>query len=196
MRTLKKVLRPGGALVGILLVIVGYILNGQQIASWGLPVWVWQVIGAIVFGLFVRLIVLGLQKRIETDYTKMPNIGRLYDGKMPSHEYISEPYIRGRMIYLMDLLAPGARPIIENRTLEDCEIKGPAMMGLLGGVTIDGGSFDGTLESLFVEVAEKRFIIGAIGLQNVVLRRCRFTQIGIIGTKEQIEKAKQGFRAA
>ena len=109
------------------------------------------------------------------------------------HEYISDNYIRGRLIYLMDLLAPGSKPIIINRTIEDCEIRGPAMIALLGGVTIANSGFDGDIKSLFVEVPDKRMIFGAIGLQDCVFRRCRFTQIGIIGTREQIDKAQQGF---
>lgn len=112
---------------------------------------------------------------------------------LPSHIYIADTYIQGRVIYLMDLLAPGAKPIISNRTIEDCEIRGPAMVALLGLVTITESSFDGDVDSLFVEVADKRIILGAIGLQNCVFRRCRFAQIGILGTREQIEKAKQGF---
>ena len=110
-----------------------------------------------------------------------------------SHEYITDTYVRGRLVYLMALLAPGAKPIISDRTIEDCEIRGPAMIALLGGVTIASSTFDGNIESLFVEVVDKRTILGAIGLQDCVFRRCRFVAIGIIGTREQIEMAKQGF---
>ena len=110
-----------------------------------------------------------------------------------SHDYIADTYIRGQLVYLMDLIAPGAQPIISDRTIEDCEIRGPAMIALLGRVTIKNGTFDGDVESLFVEVADKRIIFGAIGLRDCVFRRCRFVAIGIIGTREQIEKAKKGF---
>ena len=110
-----------------------------------------------------------------------------------SHEYITDAYIRGRLIYLMDLLAPGAKPVISDRTIEDCEIRGPAMVAFLQGGMISEGIFDGDIESLFVEVPDKKVFLGAIGLKKCVFRRCRFTQIGIIGTREQIEKAKQGF---
>ena len=41
------------------------------------------------------------------------------------------------------------------------------MVGLLGGVTITDSSFDGDINSLFVEVADKRMIIGAIGLKDL-----------------------------
>ena len=67
------------------------------------------------------------------------------------------------------------------------------MVAALGRVSITEGSFDGDRDSLFVEVKDKRLIFGAIGLRDCVFRRCRFTQIGILGTKEQIKKFKQGF---
>ena len=112
---------------------------------------------------------------------------------VPSHTYITDTYIRGRIIYLMDLIAPGAKPIVSNRTIEDCEIRGPAMVILLGGVTVDDNTFDGNIDSLFVEVVENRVIFGAIGLRGCVFRRCRFKEIGVIGTREQIGQAKKGF---
>jgi hypothetical protein len=108
------------------------------------------------------------------------------------HEYISDTYIKGRLIYLMDLLAPGSKPIISNRTIEDCEIRGPAMAVALGRVSITEAGFDGDKNSLFVEIADARSIVGAIGLQDCVFRRCRFKQIGILGTKEQIKIFMQG----
>ena len=108
-------------------------------------------------------------------------------------EFIPESYLRGRSVYLLDLIPPGAKPIIRDRTFEDCEVRGPAMIALLGGGSISNSTFDGDIDSVFVEVADKRIILGAIGLQSCVFRRCRFTQIGIIGTREQIEKAKKGF---
>ena len=107
--------------------------------------------------------------------------------------FIPESYLRGRSVYLLDLIPPGAQPIISDRIFEDCEVRGPAMIALLNVNTITDSLFDGDIDSLFVEVADKRIIVGAIGLQSCVFRRCRFTQIGIIGTREQIEKAKQGF---
>jgi hypothetical protein len=111
-----------------------------------------------------------------------------------SHQFIPDNYIRGRIIHLIDLVAPGVKPIISNRTIEDCEIRGPAMIALLGGVTLADNDFDGDIDSLFVEVAKERIIFGAFGLRNCVFRRCRFVAIGIICTKEQIQEAKQGFK--
>jgi hypothetical protein len=80
--------------------------------------------------------------------------------------------ISGQIIHLTDLLAPGAQPIISNRTFERCEIRGPAMIVLMG-VTLADNSWEGDKESLF--------------------RNCHFTKVGIIGTKKQIDAAKRDF---
>lgn len=107
--------------------------------------------------------------------------------------YLPDSYIRGRIINLLDMIAPGGIPIISNRTIEDCEIRGPAFMAPVEHVTMADCGFDGDIESIFIEVAEKRQVIGAVGVKDCVFRRCRFTQIGIVGTREIVAKAKAGF---
>lgn len=111
----------------------------------------------------------------------------------PSHrEYIPDTYIKDRIIYLVDLIPPGsANPIIEKKIIENCEVRGPAMILAVGAVTLDSPSID-NLESFFVE-SSNRTISGVIGLQECTFRRCHFVQIGVIGTKEKIEIMKQAF---
>lgn len=108
-------------------------------------------------------------------------------------KYIPDSYIQGRIINLLDMIPPGGVPIISNRTVEDCEIRGPTMIAPLQRATMDKCNFDGDIESIFIEVADKRNIVGAVGLKDCVFRRCRFVQIGIIGTRETVKKAKEGF---
>jgi len=159
--------------------IFGAIVAGGAIV-WSilskLPAPVIFVIGLAVFALILLIL------RITRDILS----------KKSAHAYIADTYIKGRIIYLLDLLAPGAKPIISNRTIEDCEVRGPAMVILMGS-TIANSVWDGDKNSLFVEIAAKRMILGAIGLQGCVFRRCRFKAIGILGTKEQIKIAKKGF---
>jgi len=112
-----------------------------------------------------------------------------------AHPYISDPFIKGRSIYLLDLIAPGARPIIQNRTIEDCEIRGPAMIGFLGTMNLHDISWDGDEKSLFVEVEENHPLLGVIGLEDCTIRRCRFVSVGIIGVKQQIDQMKPAFNA-
>lgn len=51
--------------MGALIVAGGYVLNGQQVISWGLPIWAWQAIGVVIFALSVLAIVMGFQKRLD-----------------------------------------------------------------------------------------------------------------------------------
>jgi hypothetical protein len=110
-----------------------------------------------------------------------------------AHTYIPDSFIQGRSIYLLDLIAPGSRPVIQKRTIEDCEIRGPAMIGFLGTVNLDSNCFDGDMDSLFVEVELNRTLLGIIGLEDCTIRRCRFVAIGIIGVKQQIDQLKKGY---
>ena len=154
----------------------------------------WLVVGLLFFFIAVLIIVYQFQEqttaKIESAGIKPPE----QIVQPPSHQYLADSYIRGKAIYLMDLLAPGSKPIISDRTIEDCEIRGPAMVGFLGNVTIADSGFEGDIVSLCVEVTYKRIIFGEIGLLRCTFRRCQFKAIGILGTKEQIEKAKRGFR--
>ena len=156
-------------------------------------IFLWVISGFLLLAGFVMLFkwyLIPFMKRIRISLSPTPNSEDLASRK---HEYVPDTYIRGRITYLIDLLVPGAQPIISGRTIEDCEIRGPAMIALLGGTTITSGTFDGDIGSLFVEVVDKRYILGAIGLQDCVFRRCRFVAIGIIGTREQFEMLKQAF---
>jgi len=57
-----KILKPAGAVLGALMVAVGYILIGKDIISLGLPIWAWQAIGAAIFFISVIAIIYGHQK--------------------------------------------------------------------------------------------------------------------------------------
>ena len=159
--------------------------------------WWWIALGAVVIFVFILFSFLAYRKSaVEGDKlaNELERLQRIPPTQIAvSHQFIPDNYISGRIIHLLDLLAPGAKPIISNRTVEDCEVRGPAMVVFMR-TTLDNNSWAGDdLESLFVEVADERKIVGAIGLQGCVFRRCRFIAIGIIGTKEQIEEAKKGF---
>ena len=109
------------------------------------------------------------------------------------HTYIPDAYIHGRIIYLLDLIAPGARPLIQKRTIEDCEIRGPAMIGFLDGCTLHDLSFDVDKDAIFVEVTLGRQLSGVIGFENCTIRNCRLVAIGIIGTKPQIAQMEKAW---
>ena len=185
------------------IIVAGVVAGTIWLAQKGLEWW-WIALGVVVVCVFILFSFLAYRKaamerdKLANELSSVKNeLERLQ--RMPptqiavSHQFIPDNYISGRIIHLIDLLAPGAKPIILNRTVEDCEVRGPAMVALMG-TTLANNTWDGDLESLFVEIADERIILGAIGLQGCVFRRCRFIEIGIIGTKEQIEEAKRGFK--
>jgi hypothetical protein len=83
-------------------------------------------------------------------------------------------------------LAADERSMIENQVYEDCEIRGPAMLALVGPHEISNCVFDGTFDSMFFEVDEGRHVLGVIGVRNTAFRRCRFVNVGMMGTQEMI----------
>jgi hypothetical protein len=85
------------------------------------------------------------------------------------------------------------RSMIEHRVFNKALVLGPAIIAPLERVTLTNSSFAGSPEALFIEVAEDRPIIGAIGLRDVTFSECRFENVGIMGTRESIAQFREGF---
>jgi hypothetical protein len=49
MDTFRSIFRTAGIIFGAILIIAGYVLDGIGVLQLGLPVWVWQAIGATIF---------------------------------------------------------------------------------------------------------------------------------------------------
>jgi len=90
----------------------------------------------------------------------------------------------------------GLNSLIENETFENALIVGPAVLAPLERVTIEGCLFDGTPESIFIEVPEGRRVLGVIGLRNTAFRKCEFRNIAILGTAKSVKGFRKGFMAA
>lgn len=186
-----------GMLVVLVVLVAGLVAGIFWVKDKGLDWW-WIVSGVFVILLFICFSFLSYRKvaiqrdnlvhQLNTTKERLDKVQTISQGSISSHQYIPDSYIKDRTIYLMDLVAPGSSvPIIKNRTIENCEIRGPAMIAFASSITtIDGGSFDGNIDSLFIEVPLDRSVSGAIGLESCVLRNCHYVQIGIIGTKEHI----------
>jgi hypothetical protein len=70
--------------------------------------------------------------------------------------------------------------VIRDRIFEDCHLYGPAMMVHLGGNSFTHCEFYGRETAIFLEVPEDTEVIGAIGVENCIFRRCHFHSIGFI----------------
>ena len=81
-------------------------------------------------------------------------------------------------------LADDSTSMITHRRFEGVEIRGPAILAPIGGVSMTECEFDGTFDALVITVPEGSTKIGVIGLEQVAFHRCRFRNVGLIGTDE------------
>jgi hypothetical protein len=84
--------------------------------------------------------------------------------------------------------------LLEDLEFTNCRIIGPAVLALLGGVTISHCSWDAPgLDAVFWEVPRTReLVVGAVGVVRCTFSNCRFEQVGVAGPPElraQFEKA-------
>jgi hypothetical protein len=106
-----------------------------------------------------------------------------------------ETYFSKKVIRIADLVQ-GGEYLIKDKIFEDCYIYGPEVIALIDRMTMDSCSFNGDMDSTFIEVLPNRRVIGAIGFTGGTFKRCKFVGVGIIGTKEQITHFVNGFKAA
>jgi hypothetical protein len=81
-------------------------------------------------------------------------------------------------------LADDSTSMISHRQFQDVEIRGPAVLALLGGVSMVSCGFDGTFESIIIIVPDGSTKVGVIGLLQVSFLRCQFRNVALIGTEE------------
>lgn len=97
---------------------------------------------------------------------------------------------RNQVVRLPDLTV--TQDVLSGVTFENCTIIGPAVIALLGGVTLRGCSFDGEAEAVLWPLGARQNVLGAIGLLNCVLVGCRFQRIGLAYTDEQESMLREG----
>lgn len=86
--------------------------------------------------------------------------------------------------------------MIENVEFDDCDVYGPAVVGLLQDVAIENCTFDAPPEHVFIEAAPDRPYLGIIGLNNVRLYGCRFHNVGLLGPPELLDIFRQAMTPA
>lgn len=84
---------------------------------------------------------------------------------------------------------------IEGYEFWGCRIIGPAVLGLVDGVTITGCQFDAPgLDAVFWEVPISRGpVVGAVSVRNCMFSGCRFEMIGIAAAPEARAMLESGF---
>lgn len=205
---LKNLFGRTGKYIGSCLTIAGLLMGALDLSPLNFPPLLLAAIGAII--LAVSLIraqeeldrenekltkeneerkkeTQKLNKKLQTIKSELGIVNRSVT------PFPSGKYLHGETIRLCDFVVAGEKPIIEGKTFEECTLLGPAMVYLFGVSTVHNCSFDGGMDSLFIEVEADRVVIGVIGLKDCVFRKCRFRGIGVIGPSDLIKRWREGF---
>ena len=90
-------------------------------------------------------------------------------------------YRKPGTIYLTKL-AEGT-PLVEDKVYENRDFVGPAVIHFGEGTVLTDSSFFGDPNSVLIEVNQDTFQ-GAVTFRDCMFKRCRFRNVGIIGTKK------------
>jgi hypothetical protein len=86
-------------------------------------------------------------------------------------------------------LLAGDDGVIRDCEFVDCTIKGPAVLYVGEGARFDTNSFDGGEGVLWeLDPVKQPRIVGAILIERSTFIGCAFTNVGIAGAKETIDK--------
>jgi hypothetical protein len=156
----------------------------MKMSLWVIPLFVF------VAFLFVRLIIAPYEiyqeknQKISDMKKEMEAIRKNY----ATPDELTASHLKGLSIRISDLVREDV--VIRNKIFEDCHIYGPAFITPLKDTSFEYNNFEGSLESNLIEL-QNRAVLGTIGLDNCVFRRCFFHRIGIIGTPDFIAKFRK-----
>ena len=80
-----------------------------------------------------------------------------------------------------DLIDGGHKSIVNGRRFEDCTIVGPGFMMIQGGA-ITHCIWEALPDALLITVAEDRELFGVVLLLDCAFERCRFENVGLLGS--------------
>jgi hypothetical protein len=79
---------------------------------------------------------------------------------------------------------------VRDQSFVGCEIKGPAIVHPMECEFVSS-SFDAALEDVFWEVPlERQRVLGVVSLERCRFENCTFTDIGIAGTRETLDRLR------
>jgi hypothetical protein len=91
-----------------------------------------------------------------------------------------------------DLVKDDPTLILANPTFVNKDIRGPAVLLLLGSIVLTGCSFSRPGSDLVIEIpADRQTIVGVVAMRDAVFDQCSFTAIGLAAFPEQAAKLHQ-----
>lgn len=85
-------------------------------------------------------------------------------------------------------LLAGDEGVIRDTTFERCDIKGPAVLVLLGKTALEHNRLDGSPDALLWEIPPDRSqVIGAIAIHDCTFTGCHFMNVGFAGPREVLD---------
>lgn len=86
----------------------------------------------------------------------------------------------GETFRVADLVKGKSPPRIDSIIFENCDLEGPAIIAQEGFTVFIRCEFQGTRETLLLEVEYGRTLMGVVGVKDCIFRNCRFHQIGVV----------------
>jgi hypothetical protein len=176
------------------------IIGGAAFSRWTWAVTSWSAPIVVLAGLFCAAVVLFFwnqwaqrkyQARILGGVIGESQAEATPDRPFPSVSELGAPYLRGWSIRIADIPDEGA--IVENKTFEDCTIRGPAVIFPMGcSLSHCGlGTAGDSIEALLYELApDRKWVVGLVGVKNCTFLRCSFRGVGFAGNSELLKGLK------
>lgn len=163
-------------------------LDFRDTVALGLSPEFWLSVGLVLFFVAVLIIVYQFQKQTEA---VLINMGKAPEP--PERPATRGPgsYLRNEKILICELASD--KPVVKDKTFEDCELIGPAMIFLTGSTFMVNSSFEGSFEKTVLILREKRWLMGVVAFEDCIFKRCKFLKVGIIASPGQEEKYRKGF---
>jgi len=106
--------------------------------------------------------------------------------RMSVPEELTKIHVQGHTFQIANLMHNGK---LIDRTFEDCDIWGPAVVVLSGSSLMHDCGIHGTPDSAVIVVTDdQRVVQGVVEAQRCVFRRCQFHDVAFLGTADKVQK--------
>lgn len=189
LRALQFVVLGLPVLAGVVVIILGTLLS--------LPLWVRGLL-TLVLPLVIAIVAIAKLTSSSASVTTAPvsSQGERHSQHLPYSEGTTvdsrERYFRDRTIRISDLA--GDDDILRDKTFEDCTIIGPAVIAPLGVGLLKDCTFEAHPDTFLIPIHTPRGVVGPIGLEGCVFRRCTFRRIGIVCFHDHCDEYRRQIR--